>query len=144
MACVGFVRQTTLGKIDAKVAFAYSFGRSRLAGFFFLFLEFIMYAVVKTGGKQYKVAVGEKIKVEQIPADANAQVTLNEVLLIADGDNLSVGAPLVVGASVVATVVSHGRGEKVRIFKMRRRKHYQKRQGHRQNFTELRIDAINR
>lgn len=103
-----------------------------------------MYAVVKTGGKQYKVAVGEKIKVEQIPADANAQVTLNEVLLIADGDNLSVGAPLVAGASVVATVVSHGRGEKIRIFKMRRRKHYQKRQGHRQNYTELRIDAINR
>lgn len=103
-----------------------------------------MYAVVKTGGKQYKVAVGEKIKVEQIPADVDAQVTLNEVLLIADGDNLSVGAPLVAGASVVATVVSHGRGEKIRIFKMRRRKHYQKRQGHRQNFTELRIDAINR
>lgn len=103
-----------------------------------------MYAVVKTGGKQYKVAVGEKIKVEQIPADVDAQVTLNEVLLLADGDKISVGAPLVAGAAVVATVVAHGRGEKIRIFKMRRRKHYQKRQGHRQNYTELRIDAINR
>lgn len=103
-----------------------------------------MYAVIKTGGKQYKVAVGEKIKVEQIPAEIDSQITLNEVLLVADGENVSVGAPLVEGASVVAKVVAHGRGEKVRIFKMRRRKHYQKRQGHRQNFTQLQIDAINR
>jgi len=101
-----------------------------------------MYAVVKTGGKQYKVAVGEKLKVEQITADIDAQIVLEEVLMVVDGEVVSVGTPLVSGAKVQATVVSHGRGEKVRIFKMRRRKHYQKRQGHRQNFTEIRIDAI--
>lgn len=101
-----------------------------------------MYAVVKTGGKQYKVAVGEKLKVEQITADVDSQIVLNEVLMVADGDAVAIGAPLVAGASIKATVVSHGRGEKVRIFKMRRRKHYQKRQGHRQNYTEIRIDEI--
>jgi large subunit ribosomal protein L21 len=101
-----------------------------------------MYAVVKTGGKQYKVAIGEKLKVEQIAADIDAQIVLSEVLMVVDGEVVSVGTPLVAGAEVKATVVAHGRGEKVRIFKMRRRKHYQKRQGHRQNFTEIRIDAI--
>ena len=101
-----------------------------------------MYAVIKTGGKQYKVTVGEKIKVEQIPAELDSQIVLEEVLMVADGDNVQIGAPLVAGAKVTATVVSHGRHDKVRIFKMRRRKHYQKRQGHRQNFTEIRIDAI--
>ncbi|HJV06185.1 50S ribosomal protein L21 [Paludibacterium denitrificans] len=103
-----------------------------------------MYAVVKTGGKQYKVAVGEKLKVEQIPADVDSQIVLEEVLMIADGEQVVVGAPRVAGAAVKATVVAHGRGEKVRIFKMRRRKHYQKHQGHRQNFTEIRIDEISK
>ena len=103
-----------------------------------------MYAVIKTGGKQYKVVVGQKLKVEQIPADIDSQIVLEEVLMVADGEPVMVGAPLVAGASVKATVVAHGRGEKVRIFKMRRRKHYQKHQGHRQNFTELRIDAISK
>ena len=101
-----------------------------------------MYAVIKIGGKQYKVTVGEKLKVEQIPAELDSQIVLEEVLMVADGDNVQIGAPLVAGAKVTATVVSHGRHDKVRIFKMRRRKHYQKRQGHRQNFTEIRIDAI--
>lgn len=101
-----------------------------------------MYAVIKTGGKQYKVSVGDKLKVEQIPADIDSTIELSEVLMIADGDAVKVGTPLVAGAKVTATVVAHGRGEKIRIFKMRRRKHYQKRQGHRQNFTEIRIDAI--
>ena len=101
-----------------------------------------MYAVVKTGGKQYKVAVGEKLKVEQIPADIDSQIVLDQVLMVADGETVVIGAPVVAGATVKATVVSQGRHDKVRIFKMRRRKHYQKRQGHRQNFTELRIDAI--
>jgi len=101
-----------------------------------------MYAVIKTGGKQYKVSIGEKLKVEQITADVDSQIVLNEVLMVVDGETVSVGAPLVAGATVTCTVVSHGRGEKVRIFKMRRRKHYQKRQGHRQNFTEIRVDAI--
>ena len=101
-----------------------------------------MYAVVKTGGKQYRVAVGEKLKVEQIPADIDSQIVLEEVLMVAGGDEVKVVTPLVAGATVKATVVSHGRGEKVRIFKMRRRKHYQKHQGHRQNYTEIRIDEI--
>lgn len=101
-----------------------------------------MYAVVKTGGKQYRVAVGEKLKVEQIPADIDSQIVLEEVLMVAGGDEVKVGTPLVAGATVKATVVSHGRGKKVRIFKMRRRKHYQKHQGHRQNYTEIRIDEI--
>ena len=101
-----------------------------------------MYAVVKTGGKQYKVAPGEKLKIEQIPADVGAQVTLDQVLMVGEGESVRVGQPTVTGVSVVATVVAHGRGEKIRIFKMRRRKHYQKHQGHRQNFTELRIESI--
>ncbi|EIC12737.1 50S ribosomal protein L21 [Kingella kingae] len=100
-----------------------------------------MYAVVKTGGKQYKVTVGEKLNVEQIPAELDSQIEL-EVLMIADGEKVTVGAPTVAGAKVVAKVVAHGRGEKVRIFKMRRRKHYQKRQGHRQNFTRIEILSI--
>jgi large subunit ribosomal protein L21 len=101
-----------------------------------------MYAVVKTGGKQYKVAAGEKIQVEQIPADVGAAVVLDQVLLVQSASGTDVGAPLVAGASVKATVVSHGRADKVKIFKMRRRKHYRKQQGHRQNYTELFIAAI--
>jgi len=102
-----------------------------------------MYAVIKTGGKQYKVAAGEKIKIEQIAADVGQEITIDQVLAIGAGADLQVGTPLVTGASVVATVLSHGRHDKVRIFKMRRRKHYQKRQGHRQNYTEIQIGAVN-
>jgi large subunit ribosomal protein L21 len=102
-----------------------------------------MYAVIKTGGKQYKVAAGETLRVERLTADVGADVTLDQVLAIGSGADLVTGAPLVAGASVVASVVAHGRHDKVRIFKMRRRKHYQKRQGHRQNFTEIRISAVN-
>ena len=100
-----------------------------------------MYAVIKTGGKQYRVSPGEKIKVEQLPAGVGSQINL-EVLLIADGEKVSIGTPFVAGATVQATVVSHGRHDKVHIFKMRRRKHYQKHQGHRQGYTELKIDGI--
>lgn len=102
-----------------------------------------MYAVIKTGGKQYQVAVGDKIKVELIPADIGSQITLSEVLMIADGENVVIGAPVIEGANVTASVVQEGRHKKVRIFKMRRRKHYQKHQGHRQYYTEIQIDAIN-
>ena len=101
-----------------------------------------MYAVIKTGGKQYKVAPGQKLKVEQIPADVGAKVILDQVLMVGEGESVRLGQPTVVGATVTATVVAHGRGEKVKIFKMRRRKHYQKHQGHRQNYTELKIEAI--
>ena len=102
-----------------------------------------MYAVVKTGGKQYKVAAGEKIKVEQIAADVGQEIVLDQVLAVGSGAELTVGAPWVAGASVKAIVVAQGRHDKVRIFKMRRRKHYQKHGGHRQHFTEIEISAIN-
>ena len=101
-----------------------------------------MYAVIKTGGKQYRVQSGEKLKIELIPAEVGAQVNLDQVLMVADGDAITFGHPLVNSAKVSATVLAHGRHDKVKIFKMRRRKHYQKHQGHRQGFTEVQIDAI--
>jgi large subunit ribosomal protein L21 len=102
-----------------------------------------MYAVIKTGGKQYRVAAGEKIKIEQIAADVGQEITIDQVLAVGNGADLVVGSPLVAGASVVAKVLAQGKHDKVRIFKMRRRKHYQKRQGHRQTYTELEISAVN-
>ena len=101
-----------------------------------------MYAVIKTGGKQYKVAAGEKIKVEQIAADVGQEIVIDQVLAVGYGADLKVGSPLVAGASVKATVVAQGKHDKVHIFKMRRRKHYRKSQGHRQTFTELQISAV--
>src|SRR5438045_237008 len=102
-----------------------------------------MYAVIKTGGKQYRVSIGEKLKIESIPADVGAEVVLDQVLMVGEGEAVKLGTPVLTGATVKSTVLSHGRGEKIRIFKMRRRKHYRKTQGHRQNYTEIRIDAIN-
>jgi large subunit ribosomal protein L21 len=101
-----------------------------------------MYAVISTGGKQYKVAAGEKIKVEQIAADVGQEIVIDQVLAVGNGAELRVGSPLVAGASVNATVVAQGKHDKVRIFKMRRRKHYKKSQGHRQTFTEIQINAV--
>jgi len=102
-----------------------------------------MYAVIKTGGKQYKVAAGEKIKVEQIAAELGQEITIEQVLAVGEGAELKVGTPWVAGATVKATVVAHGKHDKVRIFKMRRRKHYQKHGGHRQQYTELEIGSVN-
>jgi large subunit ribosomal protein L21 len=123
------------------------FGGSSSAGFpdnscRDLLQEVPMYAVIKTGGKQYRVAAGEKIKVEQIAAEVGQEIVIDQVLAVGNGTEIKVGTPLVSGATVKATVVAQGRHDKVRIFKMRRRKHYQKRQGHRQNFTELQIASI--
>jgi len=101
-----------------------------------------MYAVVKTGGKQYRVSAGEKLRIERVVADVGQEIVLDQVLLVADGDALKMGAPLVSGAKVKAKVLSHGRGEKIRIFKLNRRKHYRKSQGHRQNYTEIEILGI--
>ena len=101
-----------------------------------------MYAVIQTGGKQYKVVAGEKIKVEQIAADVGQEITLDQVLAIGSGADLTVGSPLVAGALVKATVLAQGKHDKVHIFKMRRRKHYRKSQGHRQTYTELEIGAV--
>lgn len=101
-----------------------------------------MYAVIRTGGKQYRVAAGDKLKVEKLAADVGAEVTLESVLALGEGASLKVGAPLVAGAAVKATVLGHGLGEKVKIFKLRRRKHYTKSQGHRQPYTEIEITGI--
>ncbi|MEK8090467.1 50S ribosomal protein L21 [Thermithiobacillus plumbiphilus] len=101
-----------------------------------------MYAVIETGGKQYKVAVGDSLRVEKLENDEGSEVTLERVLMVGDGDNIQVGRPLLDGARVTAVVATQGRAKKVHIFKMRRRKHYRKSQGHRQYFTELKITGI--
>ena len=101
-----------------------------------------MYAVIQTGGKQYRVKSGEQLKVELLSAEVGAKVSFDRVLMLGEGDGVRVGAPFLDGARVKATVVAQGRGEKLRIFKLRRRKHYAKTQGHRQSFTEVRIDEI--
>jgi large subunit ribosomal protein L21 len=101
-----------------------------------------MYAVIKSGGKQYRVESGAKLRIESLTADVGAAVSFDQVLLVGNGDSVKLGAPLISGALVKATVLGHGRGDKLKIFKMRRRKHYQKTQGHRQNYTEVRIDDI--
>ena len=101
-----------------------------------------MYAVIESGGKQYRVAPGDVIRVEKIVAEPGAAVNLDRVLLVADDANVRVGNPVVSGAAVQATVRSHGRADKVHIFKLRRRKHYKKSQGHRQHYTELEITGI--
>jgi large subunit ribosomal protein L21 len=101
-----------------------------------------MYAVIRTGGKQYRVNAGEKLKIEQIPADIGSDIVLDQVLMVGDGAAVKLGTPLLPGAAVKAKVLGHGRGEKVEIFKLRRRKHYRKSQGHRQNYTEIEILGI--
>jgi large subunit ribosomal protein L21 len=102
-----------------------------------------MYAVIQTGGKQYRVAEGDTLRVEKLAADEGASVELDKVLMIANGDSVTVGTPFVEGGKVLATVKAHGRGKKVKIIKFRRRKHHMKRQGHRQWFTELTVTGIN-
>jgi large subunit ribosomal protein L21 len=101
-----------------------------------------MYAVIQTGGKQYRVKSGEQLKVELLAAEVGATVSFDRVLMLGEGEGVRVGAPFLDGAAVKATVVAQGRGEKIRIFKLRRRKHYAKTQGHRQGYTEVRIDEI--
>ena len=102
-----------------------------------------MYAVIKTGGKQYRVSPGDKLKVETIDAEVGASFDFDTVLMISDGDKLTVGAPTIASAKVTAEIVAHGRGKKVEIIKFKRRKHHQKRTGHRQNFTQVEIQSIN-
>ncbi len=104
--------------------------------------EVVMYAVIKTGGKQYRVIQGETLKIETVAGDVGSAIVLDKVLMVGNGDKVSVGKPMLTGATVTATIIATGRHDKVKIFKMRRRKHYQKHQGHRQNYTEIRIDGI--
>jgi large subunit ribosomal protein L21 len=101
-----------------------------------------MYAVIKTGGKQYRVMQGETLRVEKLEADVGAAVKFYQVLLVGEGEGITMGAPLVAGASVAAKVVKHGRADKVRIIKFRRRKHHMKQMGHRQHYTEVEITSI--
>jgi large subunit ribosomal protein L21 len=102
----------------------------------------IMYAVIKTGGKQYRVNAGERLKVEKLEVEVGGTVTLDQILMVSDGTTTTIGSPIINGATVTATVLAHGRGDKVMIFKFRRRKHYRKTQGHRQSFTEIQIGEI--
>ena len=101
-----------------------------------------MYAVIETGGKQYRVAEGQSIKVEKLNAEEGSSIDLDKVLMVANGDDIKIGAPYVEGGKVTATVKSHGRDKKIHIIKFRRRKHYQKEQGHRQHYTEIEITGI--
>jgi len=101
-----------------------------------------MYAVIVTGGKQYKVAEGEFLKVEKLDVETGASIEFDQVLLVADGDDVKIGLPVVDGAKVTAEISAHGRGDKIRIIKFRRRKHHMKRQGHRQWYTEIKITGI--
>ncbi len=101
-----------------------------------------MYAVIQTGGKQYRVSEGDTLKVEKLGAEEGASLDMDKVLLIANGEDIKVGTPYVEGGKVTATVKSHGRGKKVNIVKFKRRKHHLKRQGHRQWYTELEITGI--
>ncbi len=102
-----------------------------------------MYAVIQTGGKQYRVAQGDKVRVEKLEAEEGASVEIDKVLMLANGDDIKIGSPYLEGGKVTATVKAHGRDKKVKIIKFRRRKHYMRRQGHRQWFTELEITGIN-
>lgn len=101
-----------------------------------------MYAVIVSGGKQHRVVEGETLKLEKLEIETGGTVEFDRVLLIADGESVQVGAPVVDGAKVTAEVVSHGRADKIQIIKFRRRKHSMKRQGHRQWFTEVKITGI--
>ncbi|KTD16807.1 50S ribosomal protein L21 [Legionella jordanis] len=103
-----------------------------------------MYAVIKTGGKQYRVKEGDILKLEMLPADVGHEVSFSEVLMIADGDDFTCGSPLVKNATVKAEVLDHGRHRKVKIIKFRRRKHHMKQMGHRQYYTQVKITAISK
>lgn len=101
-----------------------------------------MYAIIRTGGKQYRVRQGEALRVESLEAQVGDTVDFDEVLMVGEGDEARVGSPTVDGAKVRAEVLEHGRGDKIRIIKFRRRKHHMKRQGHRQNYTAVRVTEI--
>lgn len=100
------------------------------------------YAIVAAGGKQHRVMVGKQYRFEKIDGELGQSIELDKVLLVANGDSVTLGAPYVAGSKVMAKIVEHGRGEKIRIFKMRRRKGYRRTQGHRQDFTKVEITSI--
>jgi len=101
-----------------------------------------MYAVFQSGGKQHRVSEGQVVRLEKLEVETGAQIVFDKVLMVANGENIQVGAPFVEGATVKAEIVEHGRGDKIKIVKFRRRKHYRKQQGHRQWFTDVKITVI--
>ena len=101
-----------------------------------------MYAVIRTGGKQYRVSQGDTLRIETLDANAGDSIEFDQVLMVGEGESVKIGTPLVEGGKVTATVKAHGRGDKIEIIKFRRRKHHMKRMGHRQNFTEVEITGI--
>jgi large subunit ribosomal protein L21 len=101
-----------------------------------------MYAVIETGGKQYRVSEGQTIKVEKLNAEPGSSIDIDKVLMVTDGGSVNIGTPYVSGGKVSATVEAHGRGEKINIIKFRRRKHHRKQMGHRQHYTALKITGI--
>lgn len=101
-----------------------------------------MYAVVRSGGKQYRVSQGGSVRVEKLTGDVGSTITLDDVLMVGEEGNVKIGAPTVDGASVSGTIVAQGRGKKIIIFKMKRRKGYRRKAGHRQDYTEIRVDSI--
>lgn len=103
-----------------------------------------MYAVIKTGGKQYTVQVGDVLKVELLPEDAGKELQFSEVLMVADGDDIVLGTPFIASAIVKAEIVDHGRHKKIKIIKFRRRKHSMKQMGHRQYYSQVKITAISK
>ncbi len=103
-----------------------------------------MHAVIKTGGKQYRVSAGDKLNIETLPVAAGAEIQFDEVLMLGDGAAAEIGAPYVVGARVTAIVLEHGRGEKIRVIKFKRRKHYRRQMGHRQNYTRVEITGVSK
>lgn len=103
-----------------------------------------MHAVIKTGGKQYRVAAGDKLNIETLPVEAGAEIQFDEVLMLGDGEAAEVGTPYVTGARVTAKVLEHGRGEKIRVIKFKRRKHYRRQMGHRQNYTRVEITGVSK
>jgi len=124
----GNVRPDTAQSVDALIPARYT---CRLCS-----------AVIKTGGKQYRVSQGDRLRVESLDAGEGDAVNLDQVMMVGEGDNVTVGTPTVAGASVSAKVLTHGRGKKVDIVKFRRRKHYRRQMGHRQNYTEVEITGI--
>ncbi|MEI8054775.1 MAG: 50S ribosomal protein L21 [bacterium] len=102
-----------------------------------------MYAIIATGGKQYKVTAGEALQIEKLKAEVGTEVEFDKVLMLVDGEKIEIGAPYLEGVKVVGEVAEQGRGEKIHIIKFRRRKHYMRHQGHRQSFTEVKVKAIN-
>jgi len=103
-----------------------------------------MYAVIKTGGKQYRVKEGDVIKLEMLSADVGNEISFADVLMLADGDNITCGSPFIANAAVTAEVIAHGRHKKIKIIKFRRRKHHMKQMGHRQYFTQVKITAVSK